>query len=114
MNANLSTDNRLLSKAEDMASNLKTFEELIPDDLLKDPLNVWLIWERKGGVVRNKKILRRVFCPSLPVLLLQFSQSVFAAGLYISEITSPASVGTRRGFLPGGGVTIPTSRSPHA
>ncbi len=42
----------------------------------------------------NKKILRRVFCPSLAVLLLQFSQSVLAAGLYISEIGSPASVGT--------------------
>ncbi len=42
----------------------------------------------------NKKILRRVFCPSLAVLLLQFSQSVLAAGLYISEVGSPASVGT--------------------
>ncbi|MEE9596565.1 MAG: outer membrane protein transport protein, partial [Acidiferrobacterales bacterium] len=42
----------------------------------------------------NRKILRRVFCPSLAVLLFQFSQSVFAGGLYISEGASPASVGT--------------------
>ncbi len=42
----------------------------------------------------NKKILRRVFCPSLAVLLLQFSQSVLAGGLYISEVGSPATVGT--------------------
>ncbi len=42
----------------------------------------------------NRKILRRVFCSSLAVLLFQFSQSVFAGGLYISEVGSPASVGT--------------------
>ena len=42
----------------------------------------------------RKQSLRRVISFSLAVLLFQFSQSVFAAGLYISEIASPASVGT--------------------
>ncbi len=42
----------------------------------------------------RKQSLRRVLSFSLAVLLFQFSQSVLAAGLYISEIASPASVGT--------------------
>ena len=42
----------------------------------------------------RKQSLRRVISFSLAVLLFQFSQSVLAAGLYISEIASPASVGT--------------------
>ncbi|MEE8285724.1 MAG: aromatic hydrocarbon degradation protein, partial [Gammaproteobacteria bacterium] len=42
----------------------------------------------------RKQSPRRVISFSLAVLLFQFSQSVLAAGLYISEIASPASVGT--------------------
>ena len=42
----------------------------------------------------NKRILRPIFCASLALLLFQFSQSALAGGLYISEIGSPASVGT--------------------
>ena len=42
----------------------------------------------------HKQSLRRAISFSLAVLLFQFSQSVLAAGLYISEIASPASVGT--------------------
>ena len=41
-----------------------------------------------------KQSLRRVISLSLAVLLFQFGQCAFAAGLYISEIGSPASVGT--------------------
>ena len=42
----------------------------------------------------RKQSLRRVISLSLAVLLFQFGQCAFAAGLYISEIASPASVGT--------------------
>ncbi len=42
----------------------------------------------------RKQSLRRVISFSLAVLLFQFGQCAFTAGLYISEIGSPASVGT--------------------
>ena len=42
----------------------------------------------------RKQNLRRVISLSLAVLLFQFGQCAFAGGLYISEIGSPASVGT--------------------
>ncbi|MEE9597887.1 MAG: hypothetical protein V3V96_14025 [Acidiferrobacterales bacterium] len=45
----------------------------------------------------RKQSLRRVISLSLAVLLFQFGQCAFAAGLYISEIASPASVGTAGG-----------------
>jgi len=42
----------------------------------------------------NKKILSRVVTPTVLLFLFQFGQCVFAGGLYISEVASPASVGT--------------------
>ena len=50
--------------------------------------------QKKGEIVMNKKIPHGIISSTLALFLFHFSHDTFAGGLYISEIGSPATVGT--------------------